>query len=32
LDEGGLAGVITEERDSSFFFRPAPPNMVSVIG
>lgn len=28
LDEGGLAGVITEERDSSFFFRPAPPNMI----
>ena len=27
-DFGGLAGDMTEESDSSFFFFPAPPNIV----
>ena len=27
---GGLAGERAEERDSSFFFLPAPPNMVDI--
>jgi hypothetical protein len=31
LEDGGLAGDMTEERDSSFFFLPAPPNMICAL-